>query len=748
MAARFWVGGSGTWDASDTTHWAASSGAAGGETVPGLSDTVTIDAASGAGTITVDTDFSIGAFTCGAMGMTLDFSINNNSPTINTFSCSGTGTRTLKMGSGTWSLYGGSSGTVTVFDISTTTNLTLDIGTSEINATYTGSIGVRIFRSGDSATYKLPKIKVSAGSAVININGGAASAHYNGLDFTGFSGTMDFSGSYNSQNCYGDIVLSPTMTCSNTTGGKTISMLNTGAQSITTNGVVLKINITINAAGNVTTLQDALDMTNPASATTLTLTAGTFNTSNFNVTCGIFSSSNSNVRTLTMGSGTWTITGNNTTVWQTTTTTNLTITATTSSLDFTYSGATGTRTCTFVNPGSLGTVKVSGGTDIVTFNGLTCSSIDFTGFSGTFTIVTNNITATGNLTLGTGMTSSVVIPSIQLTGTGSQTIRSNGVTLGNGINLNGTGGTWTLQDAFSMASTKTITLTKGTLDANNMNVTCGIFSSNNSNTRTITMGTGTWTLTGTGTVWNTATVTNLTLNPGTSTIIINDASAASKTFSSGVATFYDVLLTGVGTGTFILGAETATTTFNNIEIDTPPHTVQVYAGKTLRVGSLSISGTYGALNTIRSTTGGTPWNITSPSSVVSANYISLQDSVASGSIFYAGADSVDVSGNTGWLFLNRPLLVSDTASRDQNYVPTLLANDSTDPTKAVSIYANPDTHGLVVNDRTTGADQGSTAAARDKNYVPAMVAVSSADGVTPVLVYADSISHQLLIDSN
>ena len=52
MASRFWVGGTGTWDASDTTHWATASNGAGGASVPGSSDAVTFDASSGGGTVT------------------------------------------------------------------------------------------------------------------------------------------------------------------------------------------------------------------------------------------------------------------------------------------------------------------------------------------------------------------------------------------------------------------------------------------------------------------------------------------------------------------------------------------------------------------------------------------------------------------------------------------------------------------------------------------------------------------------
>lgn len=53
MASRFWVGGTGTWDQTTTTHWSATSGGAGGVAVPTASDDVTFDANSGAGTVTI-----------------------------------------------------------------------------------------------------------------------------------------------------------------------------------------------------------------------------------------------------------------------------------------------------------------------------------------------------------------------------------------------------------------------------------------------------------------------------------------------------------------------------------------------------------------------------------------------------------------------------------------------------------------------------------------------------------------------
>lgn len=55
MAARYWVGGTATWDATVGTKWASTSGGAGGSTVPTAADDVFFDVNSGTGTITLST---------------------------------------------------------------------------------------------------------------------------------------------------------------------------------------------------------------------------------------------------------------------------------------------------------------------------------------------------------------------------------------------------------------------------------------------------------------------------------------------------------------------------------------------------------------------------------------------------------------------------------------------------------------------------------------------------------------------
>jgi hypothetical protein len=51
MADRYWVGGTGNWDNSNTASWSATSGGAGGASIPTISDNVFLNASSGGGTI-------------------------------------------------------------------------------------------------------------------------------------------------------------------------------------------------------------------------------------------------------------------------------------------------------------------------------------------------------------------------------------------------------------------------------------------------------------------------------------------------------------------------------------------------------------------------------------------------------------------------------------------------------------------------------------------------------------------------
>jgi len=556
-ASRFWVGGTGTWDNSTTTNWAASSGGAGGASVPGVNDTVTIDASSGTGTITVNTDFNITSLTCGAMGagvgtpMTLDFSANNNSPTMSTFSGTGTGFRTINMGSGTWTLNGNNT---TIWTTSTTTNLTLNAGTSTIVCNYSGSTGTRTIVTGGSSAFGINNLNVTAGTDILTIS---STFFINGnLDFTGFTGAW----ASNTGSIAGNLTCGAGMTTN--AGNSTITFTATSSKTITTNGVALQRSFTFNGVGGTWTLQDSLNLS--VTASIITLTNGTFNANNFNVTCGTFTSSNSNTRVLSMGSGTWTLTGNNTSIWNTGTTTGLTVSGS-ANIVCNYSGSVGTRT---ISPGGLtafsnnsGTLEITAGTDTVSLTGTSTDfrSIDLTGFSGTLTGAGTTINIRNSLTLSTGMTMSVTA-AFNFAGTsGGGTITSNGKSFASNITFNQSGATWILGDDIRTGSSNTLTLTAGTFDTNNKNVTCGLFSSSNTNTRTLNMGSGTWTLTGNAaTIFNVGTATNLTFSGTSCTINCTySGSTGTRTISGGGATtVFGTIKFSAGSDTFVISSST------------------------------------------------------------------------------------------------------------------------------------------------------------------------------------------------
>ena len=119
-ANRFWVGGTGDWNSTDTTHWSASTGGGGGASVPVAADDVTFDGSSGGGTITLQYTPSITSLTMGAFTGTFDTN-NQNMNVSGGFVTTGSGNRHLTLGSsiincGSWSA---TSATNFIFDSNT-----------------------------------------------------------------------------------------------------------------------------------------------------------------------------------------------------------------------------------------------------------------------------------------------------------------------------------------------------------------------------------------------------------------------------------------------------------------------------------------------------------------------------------------------------------------------------------------------------------------------------------------------------
>ena len=217
--------------------------------------------------------------------------------------------------------------------------------------------------------------------------------------------------------------------------------------------------------------------------------------------------------------------------------------------------------------------RVTAGTGAVIFTtAQSVRDLDFTdgvnptGFAGVLGNSAN--TLYGNLKASTGMTVTVGTGTWTFAATsGTKTINTAGVTFDKPFIFNGVGGTWQLQDALTSGSTRTVTLSNGTLDLNGYTLTSAAFSSSNSNIRTIAFGaTGKFVLINSaGSLWTTSTATNLTVT-GTAPLIqgTTAATTGTRTITMGAAGETNAISVDVTAGSDTIALAVTTGAYNNI----------------------------------------------------------------------------------------------------------------------------------------------------------------------------------------
>ena len=680
MALRYWVGGSGTWDATTTTNWSASSGGAGGASAPTSADDVVFNSSSGAApTVTIGTNAACGAVTItaptsgtltfafsttgiisyngnwsnpaslfattgagpaaggivyvgsgsstlttngysfptafgvntsagtltlgGALTSTSSlvitqgtFTTNNFNVTASSLSSSNTNTRTINLGSSTVTL-----SSITPITFTTSTGLTFNAGTSTIALTPTSGATF----NGSFTYYNVTFPAASASNSITGTNtfnnvtfaaptsSGVSIAQFN-ADQT-INGTLTFSASSNATMRTfvrsGTIGTARTLTCAAVAAPTDIDF-----RDITIAGAAAPV--------SGTRLGDCKGNSG------ITFGAGT--TKYWNLAAG----------------GTW-----QSTAWATSSGGAANISNFPLAQDtavFEATGLTSGNTITINTGFNIGTIDMSART------------------SNTMTLaVTGSPAIYGNLINGTGTTLSGT-GTFTFAGRGSQTITSAGKTFTQGFTIDTPSGSVTLQDALTTSGQ--ITLTQGTFATSNFNATFNSFTSTNTNTRTISLGSSTVTLTGSGVTFNASVSTNLTVT-GTSTISLTSASA--KTFAGGGYQSYPTINQG-GAGALTI---TGSNTFGNITNTynaTGATSILFTAATTSTFTAWNASGASGNLLTIASGTAATH-TLSKTSGIVSADYLSLTNSIATGgATWYAGANSTNVSGNTGWIFTAPP----------------------------------------------------------------------------------------------
>ena len=416
--------------------------------------------------------------------------------------------------------------------------------------------------------------------------------------------------------------------------------------SAPTAGIVTvdKSDITLSLAGNANI---------SVSSANFELIQGTLNLNNYTLTVGKFFTNNSNVRTIAFGA-TGRITTNNSSSNNTAidfrTTTNLTITGTPS---ITVGGAT---SVIYIQNSATEATAIN-----YTFNAFSIFSNSYAGFvgnvniNGFFSGGTGSVTVYGNFTAAAGIAFfNVSFMDWVFSTTGTKSYNCSYFL--RRVTFSGTG-TWNLGTALNCSNQ--IYLTSGALNTNNYSVYCLGFISSNTNTRALNMGSSTFTVridtNSTPAGWDLGTSTNMTLNAGTSTIYINQS--YNVDFNGGGLT-YSTLSIDSNNILTINGSNTFNVLKRNI-LSTNSFTVNFQAGTTTTVNDFQIKGTTSGPTdypiTLNSTVSGSTFTLTSPSEIVSVNYLNLKDSVATGTAkWYAGNNSIDSGNNTGWIFSGPP----------------------------------------------------------------------------------------------
>jgi len=292
------------------------------------------------------------------------------------------------------------------------------------------------------------------------------------------------------------------------------------------------------------------------------------------------------------------------------------------------------------------------GTYTVTCTGaLTC--LDITVSAGTVTFATGTtptFAISGSMSLIAGTVWSTT-GNITFNSTSSgKTITTNGTTLAGQVNFNGVGGVWTLGSAVTISAN--VSLTSGTIALSSFTFTITLLQSNNTNIRSISLGTGNIVITNGSNCWNFTTTTNLTIT-GTGTVSLT--SAAAKTFIGGSFSYSGVTLNQGGAGALTITGSNTFGSITNTYNATGATSILFTAGTTSTFTNWNASGAAGKLLTINSVTAATH-TLSKSSGVVNADYLSLTNSIATGgATWYAGANSTNVSGNTGWIFTAVPV---------------------------------------------------------------------------------------------
>ncbi len=694
---RYWVGGTGTWDAGTPARWSATSGGAGGASPPTSADAVVFDTLSNATAYTVTCTAT--QLRCGSLTMagplvgnvtwagTAPIAIHDN------VSLAATGiTRTY---TGAITLSGSTTGkTLTTNGVTLFSALNVDgvgcgwvlsdaLSNGSQTFTFTnGSFDTAGYNlTGASITSFLPNARtIDLGASTVSlstsINFGATESIKADLNFVAGTSQINFSNTSatlggNDQTFYNVNFTSTSVSTVAIDGFNTFNNLSfAGITSAGLKVVSLSANQTVNGT---------LTFSAGTNATRRTFLQSSILGTTRTLTCATFSGTDADFRDINITGAAAPVSG-----------TRLGNCAGNSGITFdaaktvyragaggftNWSDASGAAPWSFTNGGTADVTAFPLAQDTAVFpssptpypaNGGTVTvnapynigTIDMSArTSNAMTLGTGNLTIPiyGNLIAGTGVTFQVTVSStFTFSGYTTQTITSAGRTFNQSIAVSSPGGSVVLQDALSLPA-RSLSVTNGTFNANGYSVTANNLQSNSSFVRAVATGAGTWTLSGSGNVWL-LTSTNLTVT-GTSTV--NLTSAGARTFAGGSISYSGITLNQAGAGTLTITGSNTFANISNTYSATGATTIALGA-ETQTVGNFTASGESGRVLTVTGTSSTTPATLILNSvTPTRSNYLAITGVRAYDLVdtWYAGADSTN-NGSLGWYFESNNITIS------------------------------------------------------------------------------------------
>ena len=694
MANRYWVAGTGTnyWTDAGTANWSASSGGAGGASVPTSADDVFFDANSSnflgwLGGTRIAKSINCTGYTGGNFGGSGALQLSGNLTYSSTMTLTGETSITF-LASATITTQNlvptlSRARSITVNGSGITVTLNGNWTTAAITGSFTVTNGTLIV---NSTTVTMGSIRLdSGGTRSISLN--SATVNLGAATAINASGATSFNAGTSQINCS---AASPTISGVSTLYN--VSFTNTAIGTATINTVTSLNNLTFaqkttNALSIISFDSSSLTITG-----TLTINSGQTDPSRryqffspsfgsaFSLSANAVSASSVDFRDIAAsGAASWndssragylgdckgnsgiSFAAGRSAFWNLAGAQNwgatgwaLTSTGTPAVANFPLAQ----DTATFTDAGSVtGTISMNLTVPI--------GSVDMSGRTSAMTLAigTSSKVVYGNWTNGSGTTlSGGSGVTLDFSGRNTQTITSAGKSFASTImTVRSPGGTVQLADAFVHTGVNSVfEVSQGTFNANNYNVTLVTFRSISSDVRTITMGSGTWTLTGSGTVWWVLNTANLTFNKNTANIVLTDTTTLLRTFIGAGLTYNDLVIGG-STGTSILYIA-GSNTFNTLSsTKTVAHTIRFSEFTTNTFTNFDVDGTLGNVVTIASGNAIGSGDSSNQHTIakagggtVTANYLAIQDSIATPDLTWLAINSADNGDNSGWYFGSLP----------------------------------------------------------------------------------------------